>query len=262
MQLSLKHLTVTLTLTLAGFLPFAAGATAPETQAMRTDTFFQILDNTQIEYFSDLGILARDGDGTLHLESNITRAEFVVAVVEYAYPEWAVDERCLQGLDTDRFPGVSYTHLFNDVNKDASYALHLCAAMRGGMIWGYTHGDFRPNRNINLAEAAKVMNIAFNLEYTMPEYQTDDWYQTYLRSLHRYTTFPETVTSPQHTMRVGEVRFMLENISKRSASYHGARSDGRLQPVLMSTTRVQLVSTNAAQHVHPLHSSSHSILRN
>ncbi len=229
--------------------PAVAEASPLETLDMQTDAFFQILDNRAIDYFSDRGILASSGDGTLHLSTNITRAEFVEAVVNYAYPRWALTDKCLRELDTDRFPGVSYTHLFNDVRKDATYALHLCAAMRGGMVWGYGNGDFQPDRNINFAEAAKVMNVAFNLDYQMPMYQTEDWYQTYLRSLHRYTTFPNTIRDPSHSMRVGEVREMLVNISKRSASYHGSRADGRLQPVLVSSTRVQQISTNSAQDI-------------
>ena len=207
------------------------------------------LDANTIAYFSDKGILEGSLDGSVYLAQDITRAEFVKAVVEYVYPEWAISPQCLRELDTDAWPGVSYTLLFRDVSKDAPYAMHLCAAMRGGMIWGYGDGNFRPNDTINLAEASKVIAIAFDLGYQMPRYQTDDWYSNYLHSVRRYTTFPASVTSPDHVMKIGETRDMLQNISERLASHHGSRVNGRLDTAIMSSVKVQHVSTTNAQGV-------------
>lgn len=210
---------------------------------------FDNLDATTINYFASQGMLEGSLDESVHLASHITRAQFVQAVTEYVYPEWAISEKCLQGLDTDIWPGISYTLLFNDVSKNEPYALHLCAAMRGGMVWGYGDGNFKPNDTINLAEASKIISIAFNLGYDMPEYQTDDWYSNYLKTVRQYTALPANATSPAHIMRIGETRIMLQNISARVASHHGSRVNGKLDHAIMNTFNVQPISTSAAQEI-------------
>lgn len=245
----MRRLLINATLAVAAFVPFAALAAPPETIDMQNDEFFQILDDDSIRYFTDQGVLGRSMDGSIHLASNITRIELVKAVVEYVYPKQAISRRCLSTLDTDRFPGVSYTHLFRDVRKDAAYALELCAAMRGGIVWGYGDGNFRPDRNVNLAEAAKIISIAFNLDYTMPMYQTNDWYMTYLKTINEYAVLPTTIKGPAHSLRVGEVRQMLVSVNSRAAYAHGSHVDRKLDTIFVGTTRVQHVSTNAAQDV-------------
>lgn len=224
------------TLLLSVFLAAALPGTAAAAESTED---FAYLNDTAIEHFANTGILEGSLDGSVHLAQNITRAEFVRAVTEYVYPEWAISEKCLQELDTDILPGISYTHLFRDVSKDEPYAQHLCAAMRGGMIWGYGDGNFRPDATINLAEASKVMSVAFNLGYQMPDYQADDWYANYLRAVHKYTELPADATTPNHTMKVGETRRMLQNISERVASHHGSRVNGRLDTAIMSTAAAQ-----------------------
>ncbi len=229
---------------------FLAVATLPTAvAAAEPGEDFAYLSTAAIEHFADKGILEGSLDGSVHLARDITRAEFVRAITEYVYPDWAISETCLQQLDIDVWPGISYTHLFRDVSKDEEYALHLCAAMRGGMIWGYGDGNFRPDTTINLAEASKVMSVAFHLGYQMPQYQTDDWYANYLRTVRRYTELPTSATAPDHIMKIGETRQMLQNISERVASHHGSRVNGRLDTAIMSSVSVQHVSTTAAQSV-------------
>lgn len=196
------------------FLPTVVEAATPDA--------FSSLDATTIAYFESEGILQGALDGSVYLASDITRAEFVRAVVEYVYPERYISPTCLEGLDTDPLLGISYELLFRDVSKDAPYALHLCVAMRSGMISGYTDGTFRPYDSISLAEASKVISVAFNLGYRMPMYQTDDWYANYLQTVRKYTVFPSTITSPDDALTVLEARTLLQNVSAKLATYHGS----------------------------------------
>ncbi len=209
----MRTLLFSLTVLLAS-IPTAALASTPDA--------FANLDTKATQYLASKGILEGSLDGSMHLASNITRANFVQAVVDYVYPQSALSEKCLESLDTDAWPGLSYSLLFSDVSTDAPYALHLCAAMRGGLIWGYTDGSFKPYDTINLAEASKVLSIAFNLGYTMPMYNTDDWYVNYLRTVRRYTVFPETISSPSDALTVKEARTLLQNVSARLAAHHGS----------------------------------------
>lgn len=192
------------------------------TFAAEQDPTLPELDANVVAYLASEGVLSAEIDGSYKLSEDITRAEFIRIVVEYVFPSYAVDERCFLELEPNPLLGLQYELLFNDVSREAPYAMHLCAAMRSGLVWGYTDGTFRPNQTINFAEAAKVLSVAFDLNYTMPMYQTNNWYANYLYTLQQHTAFPASIDSPAHAMSAEETMEILQRIGGSMAAHYGS----------------------------------------
>ena len=94
-----------------------------------------------ISYLSDLGIIAGYSDGTFHPEKAISRAEFTKIIMEaaYQYDDDYVGEAC-----------------FSDVKQNDWFSPCVCDAKVDSIIAGYPDGAFRPQQNINQAEALKI----------------------------------------------------------------------------------------------------------
>ena len=58
---------------------------------------------------------------------------------------------------------------FSDIGAEW-FAPFVCAGMANGIVGGYPDGTFRPEQNINVAEALKITLKAFNIEtrYVIP----------------------------------------------------------------------------------------------
>ncbi len=104
-----------------------------------------------ISEFEQNGIINGYPDGTFRPEANIKRAEFVKILLEATDFDGSVDSN------------VSLP--FSDVDESQWYAPYVKEAYRLGVVNGYPDGTFRPNANINIAEAYKiVMATFFNVE--------------------------------------------------------------------------------------------------
>lgn len=211
----MKHLLISLFALAVLAIPVSAQA----------ESFAQ-LDSNATRYLINTGILEAELDGNLALSATVTRAQFVEAVVDYAYPNFIVSENCFEQLDSNPRPGVDFTHLFKDVSKEAPYALKLCHAMRAGLVWGYADGTFRPNNTISFAEAAKIINIAFGTDYVMPDHQDADWYENYVYTIGRHAVLPTSlVQEPEHVMTGAETVNLLRSVSASMATHHGSTVD-------------------------------------
>lgn len=90
-----------------------------------------------------LKVMTGDENGDLHLEQNVSRAEFVkmaVAVSVYA----------------DSVGPAASTSPYPDVPKGAWYAPCVQAAKERGLVMGSNKGLFEPGRNIGLVEGAAI----------------------------------------------------------------------------------------------------------
>jgi len=107
---------------------------------------------------------------TWNSDSTIKRSTFVAAIVRRLFKP---SERCFLKLSES-----DYSLLARDVEKDASYGIDLCTAMRAGVMRGFTDGNFRPNALVTRAEAAKALAKAFELatDTTDPSEQWSDHY--------------------------------------------------------------------------------------
>lgn len=121
---------------------------------------------TPIEVLIDKGILTGDGNGNFAPSREINRAEFAKLVVEASLVK-------------------KYTPLepsFIDVSPTDWFYTYVETAKREGWIAGYPDGLFRPAEQINRAEIAKILTLAFDFSISQSH---DDryWYDPYVRAL-------------------------------------------------------------------------------
>ena len=98
------------------------------------------------KYFETLcenGIISGDGQGNFMPERNITRAEFVVAVVR------SINE------------SGSREKSFGDIDDASFYAPYVNRASELGIVSGYADGSFRPNKSLTREEAVVILSRAF-----------------------------------------------------------------------------------------------------
>lgn len=136
--------------------------------ASSTDLFSDISSSPYkdaILFIKTAGIVEGYSDGTFKPDSEINRAEFTKIVVQTAFPKeiepYKVESTC-----------------FVDVQSAYWYAKYVCLAKDKGVIGGYPDGTFRPDQNINAAEALKITLEAL-AEDTIVD-TVGPWYQKYL----------------------------------------------------------------------------------
>lgn len=91
----------------------------------------------------ELEIMEGDETGALHLERNVTRAEFTKLLVSASPYKGSVGDAAA----TDPYPDVSHREWF---------APYVRAAVDAGLVKGDLAGYFRPTRTITLAEGATM----------------------------------------------------------------------------------------------------------
>lgn len=97
------------------------------------------------------GIVSGYGDGTFRPGNNVNRAEFAKMLVEAA------------DLDYAKLDSQVLSNCFKDVKDlpDHWFAPAVCAAKSKGWVGGYGDGGYSPTKNINRAEALKIILSAF-----------------------------------------------------------------------------------------------------
>lgn len=108
-------------------------------ESIRTTDTFQL----ELEYLLDRGITLTQS----HLEQNITRAEFVIAIAELL-----------------QFTPQESTPPFTDVDSKSAVAPYLEELLNLGVITGYLDGKFRPNHTLTRGHAAVIIDRAFQLK--------------------------------------------------------------------------------------------------
>jgi hypothetical protein len=113
-----------------------------------------------INYLYDIGVIHGHPDGSFKPDYEINRAEFTKIVMGAFYGE--------------NFTG---TYCFPDVN-DEWFAPYVCEAYYYGIIHGHPDGTFKPDHNINLVEALKIVLEAQGVYFTVEP--GDEWYEPYI----------------------------------------------------------------------------------
>ncbi|MBD3360263.1 hypothetical protein GF366_00505 [Candidatus Peregrinibacteria bacterium] len=157
-----------------------------------------------IDYLKNEGVVVGYSDGTYKPENKINRAEFLKIVMITAGHENGSEGKC-----------------FNDV-KEEWYAPYICKAKNMGLVNGYSDGNYRPDRDINFAEASKIVVLALNLPTSDNDNET--WYQKFVTSLENKYAIPSTIWTFDEDVTRGEMaeivwRIETDNISKPSKTY-------------------------------------------
>ncbi len=120
---------------------------------------------------------------------------------------------------------------FNDVDKGHTNYIAISALREQGIIGGYSDGNFRPNQNINRAEALKMITLATkvfteedieNTEYENEEKPftdtpLDKWYTKYLipaKERKIINGHPDGRFAPEENVKLGEaLKILFESYS-------------------------------------------------
>lgn len=176
-----------------------------------------------LSYLKDAEIVSGYDDGSFKPNNTINRAEFTKIIVGATLTP--------NGLCMESYGNAdgSYKNIFNDVLSpigDAEpvwYLNFVCEAKAGQLIDGYADGSFKPEQQINFAEAAKIIVNGFKLQ--LPEAKKGDaWYKGYVTLLADKKAIPVTIHQFNQKITRGEMAEMMfriktNNVSLSSAAY-------------------------------------------
>lgn len=144
-----------------------------------------------IQYVQEQGIVSGYSNGTFKPTQNINRVEFLKVIVEAVYDQNEI-ERC--NLETI---------VFTDTDKDAWYGPYLCMGKKKGLVKGYSNGSFKPSRDINFAEAAKIIVSAYS--YHIDQFDINPWYKPYVLALDNRQAIPLEIKSMSSDVTRGQM---------------------------------------------------------
>lgn len=160
-----------------------------------------------IEFVRESGIVNGYDDGTYQADNEINRAEFTKIVVNSSFDTEVIDA-CTESE-------------FLDVDVTEWYAKYICVAKNKDIIQGYSDGNFRPEKNISIVEAAKIIVLAQN--WTVES--GDPWYETYMMKLEENSAIPNSILAFEQEITRGEMaeiiyRIVGEVSDKESTTYN------------------------------------------
>ncbi len=149
-----------------------------------------------------------DDTGYARLDDNLNRAEFVKIMTI------GREDRLNAGYCTERFvfPDVKYGNWFYEFVQNMQ---------EEGIIEGYDDGYYRPGRDINFAEAYKIMAISFGyITYDeaveQAEQNGEAWYTPYKNALQEAGVLPTRLERKNNSEKItrGETFLLLSEILK------------------------------------------------
>lgn len=119
-----------------------------------------------VAVLQDRGVIGGHPDGTFRPRTTINRAEFLKMVFASRDAQEPVQGEC-----------------FTDVPADAWFAPFVCAARRRGIAKGYPDGSFKPEQDVNWAEAIAL--VARTYGWDIEEREGERWYAPFAETLDR-----------------------------------------------------------------------------
>jgi hypothetical protein len=124
--------------------------------------------NRSIQYLQNKNIIKGYSDNTVRADRLINRAEFLKLLLE--------------GFNT---PLQAGSQCFSDIDGSAWFATYVCTAKTKGIVNGLPDGSFQPGRNINKAEAIKIIVNTIGIpqkivESKFSDVTHDDWFHPFV----------------------------------------------------------------------------------
>ena len=170
-----------------------------------------------IDYLRDNKIVEGYEDGTFKPNSTINRAEFLKIVMEASDYELG-GENC--------YPDV----------HDEWFAKYICAATNEGLVEGHPDGYFRPEGNINFAEASKIVANVLGLDVS--DAQDDgSWFKSYVLALEGREAIPADIVRFNDDLTRGQMSEMIWRIKanrtyKQSKTYNNKNTNNKYKKKL------------------------------
>lgn len=171
---------------------FAAGGQV----SVRFDDVFYAHDNViAIQHLRDTDVVVGYDGNEFRPDAPITRAEFLKIVTEIA------------GVQVQ--PGKSP---FSDVAQSDWFGPYVYTANKLGYIDGYSDGTFRPNDQINFAEASKIITNVLVNDETSPVDGYDNWFDQYVLELEDEQVIPVSIDGFNRTLTRADMAEMAWRI--------------------------------------------------
>ena len=146
-----------------------------------------------INYLKQTGVVGGNPDGTFAPKVQINRAAFTKILLEAKFAE-----------ELPAFKAQLRQSCFPDVSLTAWFAPYLCLAKEKGILGGYADGTVGPAKEINFAEAAKILTGVFGVEVAVAPEGTA-WFKPYLEFLAAKEILPEDYSGgPQQPVTRGQ----------------------------------------------------------
>ena len=152
-----------------------------------------------IEFASEEGVVRGYDDGSFQPERTLNRAELLKMTIEANFEEEEIEE-------------YSSERCFSDIGEDVWYTKYVCFAKDRGIVDGYEDQTFRPEQEINTAEAIKITMDAFEYEYE--EEGGDTWYEGVSREASELRLIPPDVSSFDEEFKRGQMADLVTRAVK------------------------------------------------
>ena len=182
-----------------------------------------------INYVQSEEIVSGYPDGTYQPNKTINRAEFTKILIGSAFEAKWINE-CKMGSNL-------LNSFISDIPANAWFTQYVCQALDAEIVRGYPDGTFRPEKEINFAEASKILAETYRLDF---ERYTESWYKGYVEVLGINGAIPTSISGFTASVTRGEMAEMIyrlrtENHSKPTRTYHEMTTQPA-EDVLPSTT--------------------------
>lgn len=159
-----------------------------------------------VRYLYDKKVIQGYSDNTFRADNLINRAEFTKILIESTQ---------------DNFDSIKNNYksdCFEDVAADQWYAPYICYAKKNDIINGYPNGTFLPAKDINLAEALKILVNVFDVEEGD---EGENWYDVYVNAMGNKNYIPSTFKNPSQNVTRGEMSEMMWRVleNKKNQDY-------------------------------------------
>jgi len=171
---------------------FSLAASASDPTPAFGDVQFTHQNSEAIEYLHSNQVVEGYDDGTYQPAKRINRAEFLKIVLETANIP-ASGENCYPDVQANWF------------------APYVCKATELGHVAGYPDGSFHPEREINFAEAGKIIANVLDLK---PDAQDSTiWFKPYVVALENKNAIPAEINAFEYPITRGQMAEMVWRIA-------------------------------------------------
>jgi len=174
------------------------------TKEYYSDAPFIHAESAAINILTQIGAVEGNPDGTFDPKRTLNRAEFLKIVLL---------------SDPAGFTDSGTRHCFPDVSLGDWFAAYVCSAKERAIVQGYPDRLFHPEREVNYAEALKILGELYNYDLIIES--GDAWFAPYLRAAsERGTAFPGSL-KPESPLTRGQMA--------RLAAAFRAEAEGSLE---------------------------------
>ncbi len=182
-----------------------------------------------VSYLKENHVVEGYSDGAFRPSNKINRAEFLKIAMEAA------------GLKKEG------TNCYKDVT-DQWYAGYVCQATKLKLVSGYGNGLFKPERDINFAEASKI--IVETMKLSLPANVGENWYQQYVTVLEGFSAVPDSIMSFSQTINRGEMAEMVWRIKEKPEYVDTVSYTGIKRRILAAETEGELQKFTSCTELH------------